>query len=210
MPLQCEFPKANSFRQSILNSKKRVELLLSTGEWQDAKSAKDHFIKRKFYLRQKGRCCFCKQKMFLDCHSAPSKSTMATWEHVIPRSKGGRDGYVNRKLSCWTCNTIRGVTPFDTFLALRTMYGPGECKRILLGDAGIARKHEKTFKKREKARIHQLSYALDMLHGEQQYAAPYYKKKQRTNWTVTSDTYQSAMKHVDRIRPLLWQKTPEG
>jgi hypothetical protein len=180
-----------------------------TGEWQDAKSAKDQFVKRKFYLHQRGRCCFCNQKMYLDCLSANSKQMMATWEHVIPRSLGGRDGYQNRKLSCFQCNTIRGVVPFEQFLALRKKFPPHVCKKILLGDAAIVRKR-KIGKKLEKRKLHQLATALDTLYGDDQYPHPYHPKQFRSNWQITGQNYQSAMKHIDRIRPLLWQKTPLG
>jgi hypothetical protein len=143
--------------------------------------------------------------MYLDCNSAASKDIMATWEHVIPRSLGGKDGYHNRKISCRTCNTIRGVEPFERFLKLRKMYSSQECKRIILGDAAILRKHEKASKRQERSKLHQLSVALDALYNEAEYPHPYNPKQRRSNWQVIGQNYQTAMKHMDRTRPLLWQ-----
>lgn len=73
------------------------------------------------YRRQKGRCHWCRQPMHLGMDNAPS---MATRDHIIPKSRGGsnfmRLGKSKRKTcnvvaACKDCNTRRGNMDAHTF-----------------------------------------------------------------------------------------------
>lgn len=77
-----------------------------------------HRRKRKLYLAQKGKCCFCEKKMYA-CSALPHPiGQLATFEHVHPRSSGGRDTLNNLKISCYRCNKIRGCLDYDLFAAV--------------------------------------------------------------------------------------------
>jgi hypothetical protein len=57
---------------------------------------------------QGGRCCFCRQDTWMMPFTPKGKrGNMATAEHVIPKSKGGSDGYDNIVMSCYSCNAER-------------------------------------------------------------------------------------------------------
>lgn len=117
-----------SVQQSILNHKDRIaQLVLENNK----DYARYHRKKRRLYLSQKGRCCFCNTKMLLDSGSIPH-CRIATIEHVIPRSQGGVNGWKNYKLSCQSCNSLRGVIPFDEFKYLRRVKTTRELKEMRL------------------------------------------------------------------------------
>lgn len=77
-----------------------------------------HRRKRKLYLAQKGRCCFCDVKMYA-CSALPHPANrLATFEHVHPRSLGGKDTLNNLMISCYRCNKIRGCLDYDLFASV--------------------------------------------------------------------------------------------
>lgn len=76
--------------------------------------------KTKFFKSQNGKCCFCDCDMILLFGKQKIKSkNLATWEHKIPVSMGGKDGNSNLALSCSECNNIRGTYDFQEFKKLR-------------------------------------------------------------------------------------------
>lgn len=48
------------------------------------------------------------------CGNLVSPAT-ATWEHIIPLSKGGTNYQSNKKTCCNKCNNMRGSLSWDTF-----------------------------------------------------------------------------------------------
>lgn len=59
---------------------------------------------------QNGKCCFCrKDTWLLPFTPKGSKLDVATAEHFIPKSKGGRNNYHNICMSCSKCNQERDV-----------------------------------------------------------------------------------------------------
>ena len=62
------------------------------------------------YLEQEGRCYSCGVVMtnYRIGDKRIQKGQAATFEHVVPQSKGGADGRYNLVLTCETCNTSRG------------------------------------------------------------------------------------------------------
>lgn len=71
-------------------------------------------LKEYMFSEQWGICFWCRGKMCL-----PDKSTLclkkdkkikneATFEHLVPKSKGGKDRYLNLVLTCLECNQKRG------------------------------------------------------------------------------------------------------
>lgn len=54
---------------------------------------------------QRGCCAYCRRPMSLDQDDA---DTYATWDEVIPRSRGGSLSRYNRVLACRRCNENKG------------------------------------------------------------------------------------------------------
>lgn len=100
-----------------------------TGSVKDPEIVKRKRAKRRMYLQQRGICCFCDRMMYAAAYGKKSTKLMATREHVIPRSKGGK-GPGNIKLSHWRCNNERGVQNFTKF---RKWCLSGKLKPILTG-----------------------------------------------------------------------------
>ena len=69
--------------------------------------------RKNIFMRDSGRCQYCNKKLSYN---------FATVDHVIPRSKGGRNTWENLVLCCEPCNVKKGNrTPADVGLNLRTM-----------------------------------------------------------------------------------------
>lgn len=49
---------------------------------------------------QGGKCAYCRRAIELDGEA----ETLATWDEIIPRSRGGRPDRWNRVLACLPCN----------------------------------------------------------------------------------------------------------
>lgn len=68
------------------------------------------------FIIQNGRCKYCRCKMnlrgmWLDgvrSRRPILRERFATWDHVIPISKGGLDKPHNRVLACHRCNNLKG------------------------------------------------------------------------------------------------------
>lgn len=71
------------------------------------------------YNQQNGRCFFC-QKQMSSPYNLPADgrqtSDMPTLEHKIPRGEGGTNALENLVITCYQCNNIRSIIPFDIFL----------------------------------------------------------------------------------------------
>lgn len=59
-------------------------------------------LKRWMYQCQKGRCKYCESPMTL---------AEATFDHVVPRSGGGKGRRDNLVLACLPCNRKKGCKP---------------------------------------------------------------------------------------------------
>lgn len=65
--------------------------------------------KRVLYERQNGLCHWCQKIMvFVLINTNPVPDDTATFEHLIPKSKGGKDSFHNLVLAHRKCNKIRG------------------------------------------------------------------------------------------------------
>jgi len=70
-----------------------------------------------------GKCFYCGRKIFVSTHGA----TIATVEHILPRSRGGTNDLKNLALACVNCNNEKGRNAdrkapdeyFDKLLAKR-------------------------------------------------------------------------------------------
>ena len=60
--------------------------------------------------QQEGRCHYCKD---------PLEIEDATWDHVIPKSKGGKRGS-NLVVACKRCNSAKGDMPISEFTSTKT------------------------------------------------------------------------------------------
>ena len=77
-----------------------------------AKEPKLRFSKRNLYTRDSGECQYCKKSLSYDS---------STYDHVTPRSKGGRTCWENIVIACAKCNEYKGdKTPGQT--GLPTVY----------------------------------------------------------------------------------------
>jgi 5-methylcytosine-specific restriction endonuclease McrA len=77
------------------------------------KSAKFH----RCWAAQGGRCAYCQAPMGVTL-GRPGAGD-ATWDHVVPRSRGGTSAATNLVLACWACNSAKGSMTQDEFLARR-------------------------------------------------------------------------------------------
>lgn len=73
------------------------------------------------FHQQDGKCFYCLQQCFIldEERNGLGKKRLATAEHVIPLSKGGTDHLSNIVMACYACNSLRGNSKFNKFLALR-------------------------------------------------------------------------------------------
>ncbi len=77
----------------------------------------------RLYLRQDGRCCYCKKRMWLeDWKEGEDWLFLATKEHVMPRALGGGNNNGNIWAACRQCNKDKSnMSPADWFKKLRAM-----------------------------------------------------------------------------------------
>jgi len=66
-------------------------------------------LRSKLVLKQGGFCAYCGGPL-----------TVATIDHVIPRSKGGTDEESNLVAACPRCNNAKGDLDVEEFIVLRT------------------------------------------------------------------------------------------
>jgi 5-methylcytosine-specific restriction endonuclease McrA len=110
-----------TYSESLLALKQRINFLtLKTSLRPDdigaRKARETQLDKYTLYIKQRGRCCFCSTRMYADADACPVKDDLATIEHVIPKSRGGKNHISNYKLSCYLCNNDRKVTGFEKYL----------------------------------------------------------------------------------------------
>jgi 5-methylcytosine-specific restriction endonuclease McrA len=69
---------------------------------------------------QNGRCFYCTGDMTYASPPARRRApnTMATLEHLIPRSEGGRSSFPNVVAACARCNNRRGTMSWLLFFCL--------------------------------------------------------------------------------------------
>lgn len=87
------------------------------------------FNRRNVYLRDKGRCQYCGE-------SVPSNAF--DFEHIVPKSKGGRTSWENIVVACIPCNQKKGNrTPEEAHMKLltkpvrpRSLPGMGSAKLV--------------------------------------------------------------------------------
>lgn len=70
--------------------------------------------KLKQFEHQQGRCCWCLEPMTGHPNSGNNDPKFATWEHIIPRSRGGTNELINLVLAHYECNQKRGNQPART------------------------------------------------------------------------------------------------
>ncbi|WP_092084165.1 HNH endonuclease [Bradyrhizobium brasilense] len=75
------------------------------------------------YNRENGRCFYCDvvvslaaRKWLQSNHPRARVLNAATFDHIIPRSRGGADSVDNGVCACVSCNEARGDRPAVDFL----------------------------------------------------------------------------------------------
>jgi len=75
------------------------------------KPINDMNVKLSQLIAQRGLCCLCGKE--ISFAGGPLRNHLyATWEHIVPKSKGGTDDRSNLALSHKTCNNRRGNGDF--------------------------------------------------------------------------------------------------
>ena len=70
------------------------------------KKIKAHEMRLRLYRLQNGECWLCREP--LDLFLPQWSYGSCSWEHVIPRSSGGSEGWKNVVITHWECNKLRG------------------------------------------------------------------------------------------------------
>lgn len=71
-------------------------------------STKRRNRKRTLYVAQGGLCWLCGGKMDLYFGPGRCPPNAASFDHVLPKSQGGKDGFHNLQLAHQRCNELRG------------------------------------------------------------------------------------------------------
>lgn len=79
------------------------------------------------YKEQRGKCHYCNVQMSMAmrkfAHDYTALMTACTIDHIIPRSKGGRNTRTNYVGACLRCNGLRGALPYEPFRWFVMRYG---------------------------------------------------------------------------------------
>ena len=70
---------------------------------------------------QNHRCAFCGCKVHLGHFGININDSIASMDHVIPKSEGGTNSFENIVCACQDCNSIRGTLAADDFYDIVTM-----------------------------------------------------------------------------------------
>jgi 5-methylcytosine-specific restriction endonuclease McrA len=62
------------------------------------------FSKRNIYVRDGGKCQYCKKQVEIN---------EATYDHVVPRQKGGKTDWENIVIACHPCNQRKGCKSLE-------------------------------------------------------------------------------------------------
>jgi len=67
--------------------------------------------------RQQNNCCYYCNIRFTGIHVVPSDTTetLATFDHILPKSQGGIRSLENGVAACYKCNRDRGDVDFVEF-----------------------------------------------------------------------------------------------
>ena len=100
--------------------------------WVSKKAGPVKFSKRNVLIRDNGRCQYCLQ---------PVSKEELTFDHVVPRSRGGLRSWENIVIACRRCNSKKAdKTPAEA--GLRLLKQPVQPTRLPLYDTSVYRMHE--------------------------------------------------------------------
>jgi len=71
------------------------------------------------FARDGGRCVYCGVDTHRLAKGLSRSPSLATLDHVVPRSQGGALSPANLVLACQACNNRRGVMDAEEFRALK-------------------------------------------------------------------------------------------
>lgn len=97
---------------------------------QSGVNSKGQKILRRLMERDGDKCTYCQVKVYLPIFSGEPKATI---DHVIPKSKGGKNTMDNFVLSCPECNQRKADTDPDVWM--RDLWGQNleNCPHEILG-----------------------------------------------------------------------------
>jgi 5-methylcytosine-specific restriction endonuclease McrA len=87
------------------------------------KSLQRHKLFDRVFSRHGGRCTYCGIETRPRRRGLHGAADLATLDHVVPRSEGGRLIEENLVLACQSCNNARGVMDAAAFRALKAGMG---------------------------------------------------------------------------------------
>lgn len=80
-------------------------------------------LRLKFFRESNGICPYCGVKMFLPCKNKDGETKTfpdtATFDHIIPTSKGGTNQQSNLLLCCADCNSRKGNSSLVELMHLK-------------------------------------------------------------------------------------------
>jgi 5-methylcytosine-specific restriction endonuclease McrA len=88
----------------------------------------------RIYARDGGCCVYCGEVARRPGPGVRRAPDLATLDHVVPRSKGGRLECRNLVLACRACNNERGVTDAGAFHARKARERGTETQKAPPGD----------------------------------------------------------------------------
>jgi 5-methylcytosine-specific restriction endonuclease McrA len=95
----------------IIHADWKMPAVVRLTHWVSKKVRPVPFSKRNVYLRDNGRCQYCDK---------PVSQEELTFDHVIPRSRGGERTWENIVTACRRCNTKKAnKTPREAGLTLK-------------------------------------------------------------------------------------------
>jgi hypothetical protein len=130
----------NLFDLSFEAHGSRIKSLLEKDDIWSLKSLNLQIIKRRKWIINEGKCCFCGEKTYLDSDVHDDELLIATLEHIICKEFGGSNDPKNLEISCYKCNNLRQSMDFEKFDELIKTLGKDQVHQMFKIENKIERR----------------------------------------------------------------------